>query len=334
MKKTLIRSLALMLIVTLMTAGLAACGSETQDQNAGGSGSEGAESGQGWRPTKPYNAIVPFSAGGGTDQNVRVLSMFSEEYLGQSMAVINKGGAGGLLGYVEIANAEPDGSTLGIFAFPGAAQAALTENEFTLDKIKFLFAQVIEPKFIAVAQDSPFQTMQELIDYARAHPGELVAANNGAGSSNEIAMIALGIWGDMEFINLGFDGSGPMKVGVLGGHADLMPVGATELDEQLRPLMVFGQTRHPEYPDVPTSYELGIELDVTAHRLIGVPAGTPQEVIDYLMEGFTKMNEDPEYQEAMAKTDSETVFITGEELDQIVQEHLDFVEEYQAMMEE
>lgn len=332
-----------LLITLLLAGGCGGNGAAGQDQIQGTAspdggfadpGTDAGSQGEAWKPAKPYNAIVPFAAGGGTDQNMRVMAMFSEKYLGQSMAVINKGGAGGLLGYVEIANAQPDGSTLGIFAFPGAAQASLSDNEFTLDKVTPLFVQVTEPKFVAVAHDSPFATMEELIGYARENPGKLVAANNGAGSSNEIAMVALGLWGDMEFVNLGFDGAGPMKIGVLGGHADLMPVGATEIDEQLRPLMVFGQTRHPDYPDVPTSYELGIELDVTAHRIIAAPAGTPQEIIDYLMDGFNKMNADPEYQEAMKKTGAQTAFITGEELEQVIQGHLDFVQEYQELIKE
>lgn len=288
----------------------------------------------GWKPTANINGIVPFAAGGGTDLNMRVISMYAKEYLGADMFITNMGGSGGLIGYTAIANSEADGSVMGIFAFPGAANASMTENEFTVDRIRYLFCQVIEPKFVAVAAGSGFNTMQELIDYAKANPGSLVACNNGAGSSNQIAMYSLSCYGGLDFTHTGYDGAAEMKIAVMGGEADLMPVGRTEIDESLKPLMVFGKERHADFPDVPCSYELGIECDVTAHRIIGVPADTPDEVFDYLMEGFSKMVEDPGYQEALAQTGSQGAFITGSELQDIIDYHMDFLTEYNAMCAE
>lgn len=305
-KQKLVMVLVFMLVGMLV---LGACGQKAEEKSV-----EEKDVLAGY-PNRPINVIVPFNPGGGSDLNARVIALFAEKYLGQPIAIINKPGAGGEIGYTYLAKANPDGYTIGYTNLPGALQVPIERDaQYTMDDFEPIFGQVLEPKLLAVSADSPWQTYEDLIEYAKGNPGKLVVANNGPGSHNELVVKGWTMYAGIEANHVPFDGAGPMKIAIFGGHADVMPVGISEIDAQVRPLLQFSEERNELVPDVPTSYEMGLELDLQARRCIQAPKGTPPEIVEYLIEAFRAMYNDPDYIKEMEKSGAIPVFLEPDEV--------------------
>lgn len=276
-------------------------------------------------PEKPIEIIVPFAPGGGTDLNARIIEKFAEKYLGTSVAVINKEGAGGQVGYELLAGAKPDGYTIGYINLPGMVRIAVDRKTKydPLNSYEPIIMQVLEPKLVAVRKDAQWKTLKELIDYAKKNPGKLKAANNGPGSANELVMLAFATYAGIELTHIPYDGSGKMRAALLGGHVDMAPLGVSEFmtdKEQLRPLAVFTPERVKELPDVPTAKEQGLDLDLSARRGLAAPKGTPQEIVKYLHDNLKKMWEDPEYIKMMEKAGATPLYMGPEDFKKRIQE--------------
>ncbi|ATW28266.1 hypothetical protein DCMF_00520 [Candidatus Formimonas warabiya] len=307
----------------------AACSSGTQEGN---DTSQPAEPEKISYPEKPIDFIVPFAAGGGTDLNARVIEKLAEKYLGQPVVIVNKEGAGGQVGYELIAQAKPDGYTIGYLNLPGAIQiAADRETKYDpLNSYEPIIMQVLEPKLVAVRKEAPWQTMQEYIDYAKANPGKSKAANNGPGSANELAMKMFADKAQIEVTHVPYDGAGKMMAALLGGHVDIAPLGVSEFNtnaEQLRVLAVFSKERIKELKDAPTAKEQGLDLDLSARRGIVAPKGTPQEIVNFLHDNLKKMWEDPEYIQMMEQINAIPLYMNGEDFTKRIQEEQKMIDE-------
>jgi tripartite-type tricarboxylate transporter receptor subunit TctC len=160
---------------------------------------------------------------------------------------------------------------------------------------------------IAVKADAEWQTMQELIDYAKANPGELSIGHTGAGGAWHLAMASLATENGVEFTYVPFDGAAPSRTALLGGHVDVVPAGVDELLQlyqsgQIRVLAIAADERHPAMPDVPTYAEAGFPSDaISDWRGLAVPKGTPPEVLEVLVEGFQKCFEDQDFKDLAAE---------------------------------
>ncbi len=271
----------------VLSLAMTACSSGGgNDKNANSGESEEAIASY---PNKPIEVVVPFKAGGGTHLAAELLTPDAQAYLGQPINIVCKPGAGGAVGATFAANAKADGYTLLYHTFSLPANVAMGDADFPAeDLIGLAQASSVEP-VIAVRKDAPYNTAQEMIDWANEHPNELTWCFPGIGSSLHItganAMDAMGIK-DVT-IEMPLDGTAEGIAAVLGGHIGAISCFTTSLTEQLKAgeMKIIGLQaleRSEEYPDVPTFLEQGFDASTTSWRGIFAPKGTPQEILDYL----------------------------------------------------
>ncbi len=263
-------------------------------------------------PTRPITLIVSFSPGGGTDIGARLLVPHVEKLLGQPITVVNKPGGGGWVGWTELVGADPDGYTIGYLNTPALQTGYLNPelaNPHDLGDFSFITNHVWDPGVIAVRADSPFMTMEELIEYAIANPGQLSFTTTGAMGDDHLRLLALeelvpGLTPGESFKAVHGRGAADSIALVLGGHTDILAVNVGEVaglvrDEKVRALAVSDTERSPFLPDVPTLKELGFPIVNQSARGIGGPAGIPEHILDILIEAFTEGMMHPEHVAAM-----------------------------------
>jgi len=255
-------------------------------------------------PSKPIKFVVPFAAGGGGDVVARMLAQRLSERLNVSIVVENKVGAGGNIATQYVAKSPPDGYTL-----------LLTSNGHTLNPLIYSapgyepkdFAPVMEitegPVVIVTQPNSPYKTLKDVVDAARAKPGALSYAHGGLGLPPHIAMEMFKQAANIEIANIAYKGAGPAVTDTLGGHvplAILSLAGATPHIEagRLRALASSGAARWPTLPNVPTIAELGYS-DVVYLNWQGIfaPAGTPPEIVARLQKEVSAVLAESEVKE-------------------------------------
>jgi tripartite-type tricarboxylate transporter receptor subunit TctC len=244
-------------------------------------------SAQEW-PDRPIHIIVSFGPGGGTDIIGRILAESMQSKLGRPVVVENKPGAGGILGSEIVANAAPDGYTLGIMT-AGQIIAAVTRKTMRYD-ILTAFApvgQVATASLMIVARpDFPANNVKELIAAAKADPGKVVFASPGFGATQHFAGEIFKQIAHVDLLHVPFKTSPEAMNAVLGKHADILfdtvsaLIGQVQAG-QLKALAVTGKDRFPAVPDVPAAIESGLlpGYDVTTWYGVFAPRGTPAPVI-------------------------------------------------------
>ena len=281
------------MLMILMVISLAACGSneESASEAAGGSG-EAEGSALGGYPSKPVEVIVAYAAGGGTDVGARLLLSEAEKVLGQPMVVLNIEGAGGEIGFTELAKANPDGYTIGFINLPTFVSLPMDrETQYAVEDVRPIVNHVFDPGVLVVRADSPWETFEEFIDYAKENPGAIAISNNGAGASNHIGAAHLEYEAGIEVIHAPFDGTTNMLAALRGNHVEATVAKISEVADlvnagELRLLASYTARRIEEFPEVPTLGEFGHEILFGSARALVAPAGVPDEIIDHLADVF------------------------------------------------
>lgn len=240
-------------------------------------------------PDKPIKIVVPFAPGGGTDLVARTMGIAMSQELGQPVIIDNKPGAGTIIGTEAVAKSPPDGYTLVM------ATVAHVVNPSIQGKLPYkhekAFAPVmlvgVSPNVLLVRADSPLKSVKDVIDAAKAAPGKLSFASQGAGTSAHLAGELFKNLTKTDITHIPYKGAGPAITDVLGGQVDTMfataaAVGTFIDSGKLRALAVTTATRSPSpaLANVPTIAEAGVPGYV-ADSWYGlyVPAGTPPDVI-------------------------------------------------------
>jgi len=259
-------------------------------------------------PRRAVQLIVAFPAGGSTDVGARILAAAAEKDFGQPITVVNKAGAGGQIGFTEIARARPDGYTLGFLNLPGMNTITLDPERkaaFTIDSFIPIVNQVLDPGFIWVKGDSPYKTLADLVDAAKKNPGKISACTTGILSDDHLAILMMQEAAKVEFRIVHFDGGAQQITGVLGGHVDVAfdNVGGVfkrVLSGECRGLAVTDNERSKFLPQVQTTKELGFATVISSStRGVGAPKGTPADVIKVIETSFLKAINSPEMKEKM-----------------------------------
>jgi tripartite-type tricarboxylate transporter receptor subunit TctC len=256
-------------------------------------------------PDRAVRVIVAFPAGGTLDTLARIISQKLAEKWGQSVLVENRPGAGGNIGAVAAARATPDGYTLHFGAQSLAVNVTIAPQA-GFDPVKD-FEPII---LVATAQDvlmvptnSPFQSVKELIDYAKAHPKELNYASLGPGTSAHLATVLFSDLVGIKMQNVSYSsvstaatdlmsGRVSLFIPTLGGHLGNIKAG------NLRALAVSGSVRSEQLPNVPTFKELGVPFVAeTSWYGIYAPKGTPSEIIAKVNKDVSLILETPELKE-------------------------------------
>ena len=290
---------------------------------AGFGGAAGAAS---W-PERPITLIVPFPAGGGTDTFARPLAQQLTMQLGQSVVIDNKGGAGGTVGAGVAAKARPDGYTF----FMGGAHHALAPSlykslNYNIQKDFVPVALVAQPPQVVVinATKLPVKTVQEFIDYAKKHPGEINFGTAGKGSTHHLAGELFAMQTGIKLVDVPYQGAGPMLTALIGGQVDLAFDGLGSSSGHIRsgtikPLAVAADKRSPSLPDVPTAAEAGVpNYVVSTWYAIWAPAGTPPEAVDRMTAEITKALNAPKIKETWESNGSSVPTLTGADFGKFV----------------
>jgi tripartite-type tricarboxylate transporter receptor subunit TctC len=251
-------------------------------------------------PTKEVQIIIPYAAGGATDLVFRALGASTAKYLGKAVVVVNKPGGAGAVGVTEAMQARPDGYTLLTAITPLTILPHQTKTAFTYKDFEPVINVVQDPAMFQVRADSPWKTLHEFLDYARKNPGMITVGNSGAGGGVHLIALAFEKAAGVKFNHIPFAGGGPSVTALLGGHINAVSVSPPEgiahvKAGKLRIVALFSEQRMPDFPDVPTVREQGVQFTMGQWRGLAAPKGTPPDVIKKLHDAFKQGMEDPTF---------------------------------------
>jgi tripartite-type tricarboxylate transporter receptor subunit TctC len=249
-------------------------------------------------PDKPVRIVVPYPPGGFNDTLARTASEYLTKEWKQSVVVENKPGGNTLIGNTSVAQSKPDGYTLLITPLPFSALPGLYRAKMPYDALKD-FEPVIwagsTQNILTVRADSKFKSVKELIDFAKAHPGDVNYGSTGSGSSNHLSMeLFLELTG-VKMTHIPYKGSAPAVTALLAGDIDVLfdnlpNVYPNITAGKLNALAATGTKRAALLPEVPTVAEAGVPgYEVSVWFGMQAPAGTPADVINKVNAGMVKM---------------------------------------------
>ena len=256
-------------------------------------------------PNKPVQLMVAYPAGGSTDVAARIVAAIAEKALGQAIVVVNKGGAGGQVGWTDMVRQKPDGYYIGFINLPATntvildpeRKAIFSEKDFTP-----IINQVLDPGVIWVKADSPYKTVKDLIDAAKKAPGTIRAATTGILSDDHLAILMTeeaAPGATFRLVHL--EGGAAQLKEVMAGNIDVAfdnvgTVAKRVQSGEIRALAVMDDVRSKFLPDVPTMKELGYPTVISnSTRGIAGPKGMPAAVVAKLQDVLKKAMEDPEH---------------------------------------
>jgi tripartite-type tricarboxylate transporter receptor subunit TctC len=277
-------------------------------------------------PVKPLRFILPFPPGGPTDLLGRSIAEKLAEGLGQPVVVDNRPGAGGNVGAEQAARAAPDGYTM-VLCAPSLAISPSLYRKLAYDPQRDLApVQLVAtiPNVLVVHPSVPANTVAELVDFARGHPGKLNFGSGGAGTSNhlggELFKLATGI----DIVHVPYKGVETAMKAMLGGDVQLVVIGVPPTlvhvkAGKLRPIAALGRQRVVALPDVPTIAEAGFPgLEVDTWYGVLVPAGTPRPIVERLNRELTRALASPDLRQRLANVGIEPATGTPEQFREFI----------------
>lgn len=249
-------------------------------------------------PQEDVEVIVPYSAGGGVGAMARVFAQQAQMLTGRGWVVMHREGAGGVVGFTTLAHAKPTGYTV---MFSPASP--LTNSPFVVANLPFKAAQIepvcqiFENVFsVAVKEDSPIKSFDELIAKAKAQPGAVSYSHAGPASVPHLSIAAIERDSGVKFNAIAYRGDAPAIQDAMAGVVDFSAPAISSLPgKPLRVLAVLADKRHPTYPDAPTVKELGFKAISPGLNGLYVPAGTPRTVVERLAAICKQVTESPAF---------------------------------------
>jgi len=254
-------------------------------------------------PTKSVDYIIPFGPGGESDITARLQQPFFKQMFGQDLVVSYKPGGGGAVGWAELNKHPGDGHTIMGVNLPHIVLQPAEKNVgYKTEDLTVVYWFHFTPDAIVVKADSPYKTLQDLIDDAKKNPGKVTFSGSGKGTANHLAQVRFDKMAGIKTTYVAFAGTGPSNTALLGGQTSAAwgyTTSAASLGDQARVLAVAMEERHPSFPDAPTFKELGYDLVSGAYRGIAVPNSTPEDIRKKLSDMIGKINADPEFKKKM-----------------------------------
>jgi tripartite-type tricarboxylate transporter receptor subunit TctC len=249
-------------------------------------------------PSKNITYQVTFAAGGASDIRARQQQPVLEEELGVKILVQYKPGGGGSIGWANLVRQKPDGYFISgmniphIILQPLARKDAGYKTEQILPVI--LFQEI--PFALTVLKDSPFKTLEDLVDYAKKNPGAVTVGGSGSWDATHIAHLQFEKMAGIKMTYIPHKGGRPKQTSLLGGHTMASWFGIIESiahGDKVRNLAVGTEKPVVWYPDLPTFKSKGYNLMSSVYHGVAVPVGTPEDVVKKLEQVFTKIAKDP-----------------------------------------
>jgi tripartite-type tricarboxylate transporter receptor subunit TctC len=259
------------------------------------------------RKGQPIMMIIPWAAGASSDLGGRMLAMGMEKVLGAPIMVVNKPGASGQLGMTELAQSKPDGHTIAYSALSSVIMNYVDPGRkatFQRRDLMSVGAHVADVRSFAVNAKSPYKTLKEVLEAAKANPGKIKAGTNGALTDVHLAQLWLEKLSGAKFAYVHFKGGGESIPALLGNHVDTYLGSSSELARfvksgEFRVLAVLSENENKFLPGVKTAKAQGYPVFFTTYRNVYVPKGTPREVIDTLSQAMKTVMESDEHKKKL-----------------------------------
>jgi tripartite-type tricarboxylate transporter receptor subunit TctC len=277
-------------------------------------------------PNKPINVLIGYAAGGSTDLTTRALAVEAAKILKQPVICNNQVGASGTLVLGRVKGEKKDGYT--IYNAPTANFCRIPHLQpVPYDPLKdftFIMQYGLYQYGIVVRADSPWKTLEELLDYAQKNPNKIKYATSGLGSGQHLVMEYLAKKMNIKWDHIPFPGGAQAVAAILGGHVQVLSQ-TPEWKEhvlagKLRLLVVCTDQRMKAFPNVPTLKEKGINFSVHSGLALMGPAGMPQEAVLKLQNAFAEAMKSKAFLDAMDKFDLPTAYLGSEALTKLIQQ--------------
>lgn len=270
-----------------------------------------------WNPKRPINMIVPYKAGGGTDSFGRAISAAAKGVVKVPVVIVNKPGSSGMTGVTAAFNARPDGTT---FLMTSAGSFTLTsmlrDTEITpLESFKVVAQVGNLTTSLMVADNSPFKSVADLVEFAEANPGKLRWAHTGRGGFHHVAGQGFLNVNGISAVDVPYKGGSATRAAVIGGQVDYGMIGvqqAAGFEGKLRILALNAPERDKVMKDVPTFKEQGFEfVDVSSPIVVFAQKDVDDETIKGLEKALEEVAASPEFAEIMLKRGNAPVYLNG-----------------------
>lgn len=280
-------------------------------------------------PERPVRWIVPFPAGGGTDVVSRLLAQPMNKSFGQSFVIDNKPGAGTMIGAEAVANAKPDGYTIGTLDVSTVALNPGLYNNVRYDPatdFKYIGGTARFPFVLIVNLSVPADNLRELIDLAKKMPGKLTYATPGLGGPNHLGMELFQQKAGIKLLHVPYRGDAPALQDLIGKQIDMYLVntaaGLPYINSgKVKAIAIAMKMRNAALPDIPTFSEAGVpDFEAYAWQGLAAPAGTSEAMIDRLSSGLQSALEDEETKHKLAEMGVEPFPLTSDQFSAHVKE--------------
>ncbi|GGC89026.1 C4-dicarboxylate ABC transporter substrate-binding protein [Thalassobacillus devorans] len=306
------KGILMMLIVGILT--LSAC-----SQNSSSSKGEASN-----YPEKEIKIVVPFAAGGAATTTARLIAQNMEEHAGVDIVVENREGGGGTAGQQAVASAEPDGYTLLLATNSVITNPIFSKTGYTHEDFVPIGQVVSDASYLYIPEGAPYDDYESFVSYAKENPGEVTIGTSGAQASDTFAAKDLIEAEGLDAQTVPYDGAARAVSSAAGGHDDAAMSSFSEAEGQvqegnLKPVLVFSEESSDEYPDIPTTADIGYEgITDESWRGLVAPKDTDEEISNYLTDALEKAFNEEDFQEAMENQGMVTRFRNGEELKELM----------------
>lgn len=255
-------------------------------------------------PARPIEMIVAYAPGGGTDSIARLLARYLEKQLGAHIVVQNRPGAGGAIGFAELARAVPDGYTIGFINTPNLLSIPIErKSSFSWRSYDLLGNLVDDPGGFTIFDGHRIQSLDALANFAKANPGAVTVGTSGTGSDDHLAMLLFEKASGAKLSHIPYKGAGEVRSAVAGQQ---IVIGAINVGEALQyqrggtPIRLLGQmgvVRSALAPGVPTFREQGYDIELASLRGLAAPKGLSGEIRRKLVDAIAQAKDDPQFQQ-------------------------------------
>lgn len=288
-------------------------------------------------PEKPVTVLCPFGAGGGTDQVARFISGLLEKQLKKPFLVVNNPGGSGARGLGELVAAKPDGYTVLLMTSNISTLQTTGHTDLTYKDMTPVASANFDAPALMVHKDSGITTLDEFIAAAKKNPGSFNIGTGSPGGLWHIGLIDFAKKADLK-VNIipATTGGAAASVQLMGKHVNAIVIPPNEAIAPLKSgefvlLGMMSESRLPNFPDVKTFKEQGLDVSISSHRGFIVPKGTPQAIVDLLAAELEKAINSKEYEAFMYETFSNKLYRDTKEytdyLDQELKTYSDLIKD-------
>lgn len=275
-----------------------------------------------WPSDAPITITVGFAPGGATDAMVRTLAPFIAKHLGGNASVViqNRPGGSGELAIGSVMRAKPDGYSLVVVNLPGYFFVPMyRKSSYTTKDLTLLARVVSDPTIMVVRKDSKFTDLKQVLAGLKAKPDSVSAGHNGIGTNGHLAMARLEGVAGVKFNAIPYNGTAQQKVALGSNTLDVAFLAASEVQDPeteatpVRLLAQFTRNKVQRIANVPTTFELGLPVEMTAERGLAAPNGVPAPILAKLETAIEEAMKDPEYVKAAPNDAPFLSFLGGAE---------------------